>query len=389
MLTRGFSSVKSVTRHSRCFAAGIDASKLQVTRNQNPGKLPPIETLEFGTIFTDHILEVDWTKEGGWEAPVIKPYGPLMLPPSVCGLHYAVQCFEGAKAYKDDEGKLRTFRLDMNMKRMTNSMQRVGLPGLTENDQTELIKLIKELVRIDASWVPQADGYSLYLRPTAIGTHTALGLVQPAKAKWYCIASPVGPYYKTGFKPVQLLASDKYARAFPGGTGAFKVGGNYGATVMPSVECFEDGFSQILWLLEHGKDDFLITEAGTMNFFVYWVTPSGEKELITAPLGELVLPGVTRDTILKICEQDGIKVTERPYLWSELMQALEEKRVLEVFGSGTAAIISAVDQFGFRGKRIDVPCNKELGMGELSKKFYDQIVDIQRGKIPSPWSEVL
>jgi len=385
-------SVTRATRACRSFAAGIDASKLQVIKTTTPQTLPPPDKLTFGELFSDHMLEIDWNADDGWAAPVIKPTQHLSLHPAVCGLHYAVQCFEGAKAYKDEKGQLRTFRLDMNLKRMNDSMTRSGMPGLTEADRGELDKLIRELVRIDSHMVPDAPGYSLYLRPTAIGTHVALGLTPPRNCKWFVITCPVGPYFKTGFKPVQLLASDEYTRAFYGGTGAYKVGANYGTGIMPFTECAKQGFSQILWLLPEG-DDFLITEVGTMNLFVSWVNEKGEKELITAPLGELVLPGVTRDSIITISKASGINVAERRFYWSEFSKALSENRVLEVFGAGTAAIVAPVDAISFKGEMLNIPCDKEVGSGPLAKFFYDEISAMQRGAKPSPsekpWSTII
>jgi branched-chain amino acid aminotransferase len=375
----------------RSFGAAIDRSAVEVRKNPAPGKLPQLDSLVFGGTFTDHMLEIDWDHEKGWSNPVIKPVEKFQLDPWNSALHYAIQCFEGAKAFKDDAGTVRTFRLDMNMKRLSASMKRSGMPGLTDKDQEEVKELIHELIRLDQHWVPQEDGYSLYLRPAAFGTTPTLGLYPPTNVKLFTIMSPVGPYYKTGFKPVSLHASDKYSRAFYGGTGAHKLGANYGTGVAPFKECIEDGYGQILWLLKEG-DDYIMTEAGTMNLFVYWVNKNGEKELITAELGELVLPGITRDSILAIARGRGMKVTERVIHFSEFLAAHKEGRLLEVFGSGTAAIVSQVNKIGFQGTDLAIPVDPNdpnAGLGPLAKSLFDEIVAIQRGRISHPWCPAL
>merc|ERR1719171_2106783 len=211
MFGRGLArGLRATPFSARSYAAAIDRSKLAVTTTTTPGTLPPLDTLVFGGSFGDHMLEIDWDATEGWSAPVIKPMQDLRLHPATSALHYAIQCFEGAKVFKDDSGSLRSFRLDMNMKRLAGSMERSGMPALSADDQKTMIDLIHDLVRKDEKFVPAEDGYSLYLRPTAIATQATLGVSPPTKCKLYVITSPVGPYYKTGFKPVSLLASDKY-----------------------------------------------------------------------------------------------------------------------------------------------------------------------------------
>ena len=234
----------------------------------------PKEKLTFGTSFSDHMLEIDWCKVNGWHAPVIRPYGDLHLDPAASVFHYALECFEGMKAYVDTKGQVRLFRPDLNMKRMNNSMKRLFLPTFNEDG---FLDCIKELVRLDRDWIPTGDGYSLYIRPTGISTHPYIGVGASDYAKLFVILSPVGPYYPEGFNPVRLYADDKYVRAWPGGTGDTKIGGNYGPTIMPQMEAAKKGYSQILWLF--GEEHYM-TEVGTMNLFVHWVNEQGENRVL-------------------------------------------------------------------------------------------------------------
>lgn len=203
-----------------------------------------MEELAFGRTFTDHMLEVDWNTTTGWGAPRIVPYGDIAISPAATGLHYGIQCFEGMKAYKDADGNVRLFRPQMNMARLNKSMTRLAMPRIDLNDS--FLECIKELVKLDANWIPDKDGYSMYLRPCAIGTAPYLGVHASEMVKLFCIASPVGPYYKNGFAPIRLLADTENARAWPGGVGNAKVGGNYGPTILPSkIAQKEHGCDQV------------------------------------------------------------------------------------------------------------------------------------------------
>lgn len=385
MLTRLHSQIaRTGLKSARTFSsAPMDASKLEIEKTTQPKeKLPPQE-LTFGTTFTDHMLEIDWSKQNGWSNPKIRPYGPFSLDPSCAVFHYAIECFEGLKAYRDADDNIRMFRPDMNMKRMDRSMNRLLLPSL---DQEEMIKLMKELVKVDKDWVPKGEGYSLYIRPTAISTHKHVGVGESEEAKVFVIMSPVGPYYPEGFNPVKLYASDKYVRAWPGGTGNAKLGSNYGPTIKPQMEVHDKGYSQYLWLF---GEDHEITEVGTMNLFVYMINKEGEKELITPSLdrGD-ILPGVTRDSILNIAREMGdFKVSERKITIADIRDAVHENRMLEVFGSGTAAVITPVSTIYYDGEDLKIPLNGPDGKsGELTNKFWSTITDIQYGRKKHPWS---
>jgi branched-chain amino acid aminotransferase len=240
----------------------IDPSQVVVKRT---GQLKPemkAEDLVFGKNFTDHMLTVEWDQATGWQKPHIVPYQNLSLDPASCVFHYAFECFEGMKAYKDSEGKIRLFRPDKNMERFNKSAARIALPNF---NSTALIELIAQLVKLDSRFIPEERGYSLYLRPTMIGTQKTLGVNPPGSALLFVIASPVGPYYPTGFKAVSLEATDYAVRAWPGGVGDKKLGANYAPCIVPQREAMSRGFQQNLWLF--GEEEYA-TEVGTMNFFV-------------------------------------------------------------------------------------------------------------------------
>jgi len=372
----------------RCLSTGLapmDSSKLTVKLSQTKKEKLPNEELAFGKTFTDHMLSVDWNSATGWEAPEIIPHGDLRIDPAASSLHYGLQCFEGMKAYVDAEGGVRLFRPDMNMKRMNTSCERLFLPQF---DGDQLVECIKELIKVDRDWIPDGEGFSLYIRPTAISTHPYLGVAQAQAAKVFVILSPVGPYYPEGFAPVSLFADNHNRRAWPGGIGYTKSGGNYAPTIGPQTDAAKKGYSQVLWLF--GEDDE-ITEVGTMNMFTYWVNEDGDKELVTAPLDDgTILPGVTRDSILQLAKGWGeFKVSERKVTMPQLAKALDEGRVIECFGAGTAAVVSPIAKIGYNGKDYTVPLDPtkpEHPAGALTQRVWDSIVGIQYGKIEHEWS---
>jgi len=306
------------------------------------------------------------------------------LDPSSTVFHYGAECFEGMKAYKDLNGKIRLFRPEMNMDRFLRSCERLLLPGF---DKAELLKCIKEFVKTEGRWIPSERGYSLYIRPTAIATQESLGVGASSRSKIFVIASPVGPYYKTGFSAVSLFASKDYVRAWPGGTGDAKIGGNYAPGVLPQIEVAKLGYQQILWLFgpEHN-----VTEVGTMNFFMLWKNENGEKELVTPPLDGTILPGVTRDSILALVKEWGeFKVSEKPVNMSEIVKASDENRIIEMFGAGTAAIVSPIKKIHFDGKDILIPLDPsdpDSQAGPLTLKLANYIMGVQYGEIDRKWS---
>uniref|UniRef100_A0A670XSR0 Branched-chain-amino-acid aminotransferase n=1 Tax=Pseudonaja textilis TaxID=8673 RepID=A0A670XSR0_PSETE len=254
--------------------------------------------------------------------------------------------FEGMKAYRGVDGKIRLFRPRLNMDRMLRSAARATLPGF---DKEELLQCIQKLVEVEKEWVPYSTSASLYIRPTLIGTEPSLGVKKPSRAILYVILSPVGPYFTSGtFNPVSLWADPKYVRAWKGGTGDCKLGGNYGSSIYAQREAMELGCQQVLWLY---GDDHQITEVGTMNLFLYWRNEDGEDELATPPLDGIILPGVTRQSILDLARKWGeFKVSERYITMSDLTTALKEKRVKEMFGAGTACVVCPVSTILYLGE---------------------------------------
>ncbi|KAG7456219.1 hypothetical protein MATL_G00249320 [Megalops atlanticus] len=340
---------------------------------------PDLTNLAFGTVFTDHMLTIEWTSDEGWQKPHICPFRNLSIHPACSALHYAVELFEGMKAYRGADGAVRLFRPMLNMKRMLKSAERASLPSF---DGAELLECIRKLVELDQDWVPQSDSASLYIRPTFVGTEPSLGVKKPSRALLFVILSPVGSYFSTGAKPVSLWADPKYIRAWRGGTGDCKMGGNYGASIYAQSEAVELGCQQVLWLY---GEDHQITEVGTMNLFLYWINEDGEEELATPPLDGIILPGITRQSILELTRKWGeFKVSERYLTMADLRRALKEDRVKEMFGSGTACVVSPVGRILYQGENLFIPC-----LGDhppLASRLLKELTDIQYGQTPSDWT---
>lgn len=367
---------------------GLDLSKLTITQTSTPKTLTAPQDLVFGRTFTDHMLSVEWTAKDGWLAPRIVPYQNLSLDPATCVFHYAFECFEGMKAYKDKNGRVRLFRPDKNMQRFNKSSARIALPTF---DGDALTKLIGELVKLDKRFIPEQRGYSLYLRPTMIGTQKTLGVGPPGSALLFVIASPVGPYYPTGFKAVSLEATDYAVRAWPGGVGDKKLGANYAPCIVPQLQAASRGFQQNLWLF--GEEEY-VTEVGTMNLFIALKNKeTGQKELITAPLDGTILEGVTRDSVLELARErlvpQGWAVHERKITMSEVAQAAEEGRMIEIFGAGTAAIVSPVRKISYRGQLVDCGLKDNEEAGEIALQMKNWIEAIQYGDQDHKWSYVV
>ncbi|KAL9535783.1 Branched-chain-amino-acid aminotransferase [Sphaerulina musiva] len=373
----------------------IDASQLSVTTTTTPKEITPNADLVFGRAFTDHMLSLEWTASDGWLAPRITPYQNLSLDPATCVLHYAFEAFEGMKAYKDTQGRVRLFRPDKNMARLNKSVARIALP--TFNGEA-VIELLKKFVKLEERFIPSQKGYSLYIRPNMIGTQRTLGVGPPGSAMLYVIASPVGPYYPTGFKAISLEATDYAVRAWPGGVGASKLGANYAPCIVPQMQAATRGFHQNLWLFKDtdpttGVEEDFVTEVGTMNFFVAIQHKNGEKELMTAPLDGTILDGVVRDSVLALARErmvpQGWKISERRFHMRELAEAAKEGRLLEVFGSGTAATVSPVRAISYKGELVDcgLPAGKEFG--PVVEQMKNWIEGIQYGEEDHPWSVVV
>ncbi|RMZ77537.1 hypothetical protein DV737_g4335, partial [Chaetothyriales sp. CBS 132003] len=363
----------------------IDPGQLTVTPTMTPKQLVPNTELVFGRTFTDHMLSIEWTAASGWLAPRITPYQNLSLDPATCVFHYAFELFEGMKAYKCRDGSLRLFRPDKNMRRMNISATRIALPTFNGD---KLIELIGKFCRLDERFIPSEKGYSLYLRPTLIGTQRTLGVGPPGSALLFVIASPVGPYYPTGFKAISLEATDYAVRAWPGGVGDKKLGANYAPCIVPQLKAAKKGFHQNLWLFGPQEN---ITEVGTMNLFVVIRNKStGQLELVTAPLDGTILEGVTRDSVLQLARErlvpKGWKVEERYVSMPELYEAEQEGRLVEVFGAGTAAIVAPVRKISWKDRLIDCGLKENQEAGETASQMKEWIEAIQYGEDEHEWS---
>lgn len=364
---------------------GLDPSKLSITQTITPKDLVPPEQLIFGRNFTDHMLSAEWTASDGWLAPRITPYQNLSLDPATCVFHYAFECFEGMKAYRTADGSIRLFRPNKNMERLNKSAARIALPTV---DGGCFTSLIAKFVQLDSRFIPRSRGYSLYLRPTLIGTQRTLGVGPPGSALLYVIASPVGPYYPTGFKAISLEATDYAVRAWPGGVGDKKLGANYAPCIVPQLQAAKRGFHQNLWLF--GEEEF-VTEVGTMNLFIALQDrETGQPELVTAPLDGTILEGVTRDSVLGLARErmapKGWKISERYIRMADIAQASQEGRLLEVFGAGTAAVVSPVRKISWKGQLVDCGLKKEEEAGEVARQMKAWIEGIQYGDEEHEWS---
>lgn len=292
------------------------------------------------------------------------------------------------KAYKDSKGQVRLFRPTKNMARLNKSSARIALPTF---DGAAMIELIAKFAAMEERFIPDMKGYSLYLRPTMIGTQRTLGVGPPGSALLYVIASPVGPYYPTGFKAISLEATDYAVRAWPGGVGDMKLGANYAPCILPQLEAAKRGFHQNLWLF--GEEEY-ITEVGTMNLFVAMKNKeTGQKELITAPLDGTILEGVTRDSVLNLAREklspEGWLISERKLRMKDIDEAAKEGRLLEVFGSGTAAIVSPVRNISWKGNMVDCGLKPDEEAGELTLRMKDWIEARQYGDEEHEWSYIV
>ncbi|KAI0178602.1 branched-chain-amino-acid aminotransferase [Hypoxylon sp. FL1284] len=365
----------------------IDPARLTITKTESPKTIVDPAQLVFGREFTDHMLTIEWTHADGWLAPSIRPYQNLSLDPATCVFHYAFECFEGMKAYKDSQGAIRLFRPDKNMERFNRSAARIALPTFSP---TAAIDLIARFAKLEERFIPNRRGYSLYLRPTLIGTQKTLGVSAPGSALLFVIASPVGPYYPTGFKAVSLEATDYAVRAWPGGVGDKKLGANYAPCIVPQMEAAARGFQQNLWLF--GPEEY-VTEVGTMNLFLAIKNKeTGQKELITAPLDGTILEGVTRDSILSLAREklapEGWLISERKITMPQLHEASLEGRLMEVFGAGTAAVVSPVRKISWKGNMVDCGLTENEESGEIAMRMKDWIEARQYGDEEHEWSHV-
>lgn len=326
------------------------------------------DEIEFGSIFTDHMFIMDYNTKDGWNNARIVEYQPLVLDPAALVFHYGQSMFEGMKAYKTDEGKVLLFRPMKNIQRANNSNERICMPQIPEED---FLQAVKELVKIDEDWIPKKKGGSLYIRPFVIATEASLNVKPSSQYQFIIILSPVGAYYKEGLNPVKIWIEDEYVRAVRGGIGEAKTGGNYAASMLSQEKAHEAGYSQVLWL--DGIEHKYIEEVGAMNIFF-----KIDGKIVTPMLNGSILPGVTRASVIELCKSWGYDVEERKISADEIYNAAKQGILEEVFGSGTAAVISPVGTLKFGDNVFEINNGK---IGNVSQKIYDTITGIQTGKV--------
>ncbi len=340
---------------------------------------PDPDKLGFGKYYTDHMFVMDYTEGQGWHDARIVPFANLSLSPAAMVFHYAQEMFEGLKAYRAKDGRVLLFRPQKNIERMANTNDRLCIPQIPNEDVLEALKAI---VKTDSDWIPEKEGTALYIRPFIIATQPQLGVHPSTEYMFLIILSPVGSYYQNGLAPVKIFVERDYVRAVRGGTGASKIGGNYAISLKGQQKAEKMGYSQVLWL--DGVERKYIDEVGAMNvFFVIGdevATPSLEDGNI--------LPGVTRASSIELLRKMGYTVNERKISIDEVIEAHKAGKLKEVFGTGTAAVISPVGEL-YDGEMKMVINGGEIG--SVSQKLYDTLTGIQKGEIAGPdgWSVVV
>ncbi|MGD2149114.1 MAG: branched-chain amino acid aminotransferase [Desulfobacterales bacterium] len=337
---------------------------------------PDDSKLGFGSIFTDHMFNMDYNPQDGWHHPRIEPYASMDMDPATMVLHYGQGVFEGLKAFRTDSGDIQLFRPGDNFKRLNNSARLLCIP---EIDEVFALDALKQLLVIEKDWVPSTPGTSLYIRPTIIATDPFLGVRASHTYRYFIILSPVGAYYAEGFNPVKIWVTRNHVRAVRGGVGEAKTPGNYAASLFAGEQAHQQGYTQVLWL--DGIEQEYIEEVGAMNiFFVI------NGELITPMLSGSILPGITRKTVISLAKMWDINVAERKISINEVLDAHSSGKLEEIFGSGTAAVISPVGEIKYGDTVITVGNGT---VGPMANKFYKTISDIQYGHIEDPegWIE--
>jgi len=325
------------------------------------------EEFSFGATFSDHMFTQNFDQKNGWHEASIDPYHAISLDPSAAVFHYSQEIFEGLKAYRNISGNVNLFRPLENVKRFNRSAKRMVMP---EVDQALHLEAIKSLVQLDQAWVPDKEGSSLYIRPTMIATSPKLGLGASSTYSHFIITGPAGSYFAGGLTPISVFVADKYRRAVKGGVGEAKTGGNYAASLFASEEVSKLGYAQVLWL--DAVEGQYIEEVGAMNIcFVY-----EGNEIVTPMLSGSILPGITRDSILKLAPHLGYKVSEQKLDIEKVLADIDSGKITEVFGCGTAAVISPIGKLAFKEVEHIINNNQT---GSVSKHLYDELTGIQYG----------
>lgn len=351
--------------------------EIRIEKTTAPKEKPVDESkLGFGHVFTDHMFVMNYDAGQGWHDARIVPYGEISLSPAAMCLHYGQEIFEGLKAYRTSDGSVQLFRPDENFKRMNVSAERMVIPPI---DEEFVLKALKQLVEMEKDWVPHSEGTSLYIRPFIFAVDPYVGVKPADHYLFMIILSPSGAYYSTGLNPVKIYVEEKYVRAVRGGTGFAKTAANYAISLKGQDEAHNQDYEQVLWL--DGVEQKYIEEVGSMNiFFVI------DGEVITPELTGSVLPGITRKSAIEICRKKGFKVTERRITIEEVAKAYDEGKLDEVFGTGTAAVISPVGHLKWGGKIMEINNNQ---IGKISHMLYETLTGIQWGTLPDEFGWIV
>jgi branched-chain amino acid aminotransferase len=349
---------------------------LTITRTESPKTKPDEGNLGFGTLFTDHMFNMDYDPKDGWHAPRIEPYAPLIMDPATMVLHYGQGVFEGLKAYRTPSGGVQLFRPMDNIRRMNRSCRRMCIP---EVDEGVALDTLKQLIALEKDWVPSNEGTSLYIRPTIVATDPFLGVRASHTYRYFIILSPVGAYYPEGFNPIKIFVTKEFVRAVRGGVGEAKTPGNYAASLLAGNVAHDQGYTQVMWL--DGVEQKYVEEVGSMNiFFVIG------DEIVTPSLSGSILPGVTRDSVIQLAASWGMTVSERKITIDEILGAHESGQLKEIFGSGTAAVISPVGEIRYDDRDLVVSDGQ---VGPIAQRLYTELTDIQYGRVKDPMGWVV
>lgn len=353
----------------------VNAPALKFEQIPHPAPVPgatrdqAIADPGFGTVFTDHMISIDWDEGKGWHSARLCAREPIMLDPAASVLHYAQEIFEGMKAYKRDDGAMALFRPEKNASRFNDSARRLAMPELSE---AAFIEAVETVVKADRDWFPSVEGGSLYIRPFMFANEHFLGVRPAKKYKFLVILSPAGNYFKSGAPAVSIWVSSDYSRAAPGGTGAAKCGGNYAASLVPQAEAIAEGHDQVVFL--DAVERKWIEELGGMNlFFVF-----DDGTMITPPLGGTILPGITRDSLLTLAREEGLTVREERYSLDQWRDDAKSGRLVETMACGTAAVVTPVGRVASRDGEFTIGSG---GPGQLTTKLREKLVGIQRGTV--------
>ena len=335
------------------------------------------DALGFGDVFSDHMFSMVY-EDGRWQRPEILPFGTVPLHPSALSLHYGQAVFEGLKAFHGPDGRVRIFRPDMNAKRLVESCERLCIPAV---EPEVFHAAIEYLVKLDHAWIPRVRGQSLYIRPIIFGTESHLEVRPSGTFRFIVMTAPVRKYFQDDVEAIRLKAEEKFTRAAPGGMGYAKTAGNYAASLYPGEMGRREGYAQVLWL--DGAEHRYVEEVGAMNIFFKF-----KDTVVTPGLHGTILPGVTRDSVIALLKDKGLPVEERLVDIDEVVSGIHTGELEEIFGAGTAAVISPVGTIAYKGETHSMRIN---GAGPLTRDLYDTITGIQLGEVEDKfgWTRIV